>query len=186
MLILALISILVSMISPSCMENHTIEGTVHDVTENTLTVALDEGRMVIFSTRDARMRCPAGIHRGSPVEVTFSDDVSDGFGNADRVVAPETYNRLLGRWVAPCVEDPEMKHGFELLDNGDVIEIGDHSIPYNCWRLDDEEILMAECAENLDGDLCDSAHRWHIESLDHSMLVVGRNGVREAYARSSR
>lgn len=170
----------------SCTRSYTIEGTVRDVAEHTLTVKTKELGVVTFLTREAKMRCPAGIHRGSPVEVTISGDITDGFSVADRVVAPEAYNLLIGRWVAPCEENPELLCGFELLEDGEMIEIGDHSIPYNCWRLKDDTISVAESDENLDIDLFDFAHHWHIEELNDSILVISYCGKTKTLVRSER
>jgi hypothetical protein len=118
------------------------------------------------------------------------DDIADGFGNARSVVAPEEYNLLIGRWVAPYnspfAENPEMLHGFELLPDGSVIEIGEHSIKYNCWRLRDNKISLAEYVENLDMDSFDFVHHWRIEHLDNSILTISYDGMTKTFARVGR
>ena len=181
-----LLLLVVAAVISSCGRSYSIEGTVQEVAEHTLTVKTEGLGVVTFLTRDAKMRCPAGIHRGSPVEVTISDVIVDGFAVADRVVAPETYNLLIGRWVAPYEENPELMYGFELLEDGEVIEIGEHSIPYNCWRLKDNTISMAECEENLDIDRFDFAHHWYIEEFDGLTLTISYSGMTRTFARSER
>ena len=159
---------------------------MQDVAEHTLTVKTESLGVVTFLTREARMRCQAGIHRGSPVVVTISGDIVDGFSVADRVVVPETYNLLIGRWVAPCEENPELMHGFELLEDGEVIAIGEHSIPYHCWHLNGDTLSMAECESNLDADQSDLAHHWHIEHLGEETLTISCCGKTKSFARTSR
>ena len=185
---LVILSVVTMMIS--CERIQKVEGTVRDITDNTLTISCPDGGIVTFSTRKARFVTPSGIHRGSPVEVSFKSELSDGFGNATRVEAPETYNLLIGRWVAPYnspyADNPELLHGFELLEDGSVIEIGEHSITYNCWRLRDNRISMAEYVENLDMDSFDFVHHWHIDYLDSSILTISYDGMTKTFARVER
>ena len=186
MILFSILVFLFSTLFDSCTRCDVVEGKVCEVTENTLTITTQCDNKLTFSIRDARMYSPAGIHRGSPVTVTYVDDIVDGFGNARTVNVPESYNLLIGRWVAPCSDNPDVMHGFELLENGDVIEIGSHSIIYNCWRFDGSRLSMAESAENLDVDHFDFAHHWKIEHLDHSMLTISYGGMIETFARVSR
>ncbi len=180
------LAVMVAMLLASCVRPCRVEGTVSDISENTITITTAENAIVTFSTRGAKMCCPAGIHRGSPVIVEFSDDVSDGFGNAERVEAPEEYNLLIGRWIAPCGGNPECMHGFELRPDGEVIEIGDHSILYNYWRYADGTLSLAEAEENLLIDRFDLAHHWTIEHIDHSTLTISGYGRTETFARGER
>lgn len=160
---------------------------MHDITDNTLTLVCEEGSMITFSTREAQFHCPGGAHKGSPVTVSYCDDISDGFGNAASVEMPERYNLLIGRWLAPCTEEPEKMHGFELCEDGSVLEIGDHSIIYNHWRVtDDDTLSLAETEEGLDCDLFDVAQHWHIDHLDHSTLTISYGEMSESFARKSR
>ena len=170
----------------SCVQSGRIEGVVRDIAENTITIIAEDDTLVTFSTRGAKFLCDAGIHCGSPVTITFRGDITDGFGNAERVEAPEDYNLLVGRWVASYEDAPEFVHGFELLPDGDVIEIGDHSIIYNCWRYADGVLSLAEEEENLDEEIFDLVNHWQVEHLDRSTLTVSGYGQTWIFARSQR
>ncbi len=176
----------VVMLLASCSTSGEVEGKVSDLTENTITVTTAKNEIVTFSTRDAKMCCPAGIHRGSPVTVEFKGEITDGFGCAKRVNAPEDYNLLLGRWIAPCKWAPECMCGFELLPDGTVIEIGDHAILYNCWRFVDGTLSFAEVEECLDEEIFDLAHHWKVEHVDHSTLTLSGYEQTMTFARSER
>ena len=169
----------------SCSQSNRIEGTLREVTENTLTITAEDDRLVTFSTRGARIVAPAGIHCGSPVEVSYADDITDGFGNADRVEFSERYNLLIGRWVTPYKECPDMLHGFELLEDGSIIEIGDHSIIYCFWKSFDDTLVLAE-VDDLDCEPYEFVQHWKIEHLDKSSLTISYCGVTETYSRVSR
>jgi hypothetical protein len=190
MILFGILVFLFTTLFDSCAHHDEVEGVVCEVTDNTLTIKTNDNVLVTFSTRRAKMRCPAGIYPGSPVKVSYMDDIADGFGNARSVVAPEEYNLLIGRWVAPYnspfAENPEMLHGFELLPDGSVIEIGEHSIKYNCWRLRDNKISLAEYVENLDMDSFDFVHHWRIEHLDNSILTISYDGMTKTFARVGR
>ena len=181
MIILGIIAAVVAALFSSCTRTSTIEGVVHEVTENTITVTTDGDTKVTFSTRGTKMSCPVGIRRGSPVVVGYSDDISDGFGNARTIKAPETYNLLIGRWEAPCKEMPELKHGFELMEDGSIVEIGDHSIIYCYWKSFDNTLVLSEC-DDLEEDF-EFCQYWRIESLNQSTLTISRCGQTETFAR---
>ena len=139
---------------------------------------------------DAVISRVAGIHCGSPVTIEFKGEIVDSFGNAVRVEAPEEYNLLIGRWVAPYdspyAEKTDMLHGFELLPDGSVIEIGEHSIIYNYWRYADGKLSLAEYEECLDEEIFDLVNHWQVEHLDRSTLTVSGYGWRWMFARSER
>ena len=181
---------MVMVLMMSCAQSGTIEGTVRDITENTITITTDDNTLVTFSTRCAKFRCNAGIHCGSPVTIEFKGEIVDSFGNAVRVDAPEEYNLLIGRWVAPYdspyAEKTDMLHGFELLPDGSVIEIGEHSIIYNYWRYADGKLSLAEYEECLDEEIFDLVNHWQVEQLDRSILTVSGYGWRWMFARSER
>lgn len=184
--VFGLLTLSAAMLLTSCSPSSTIEGTVRNVTEHTITITTEDNANVTFSTRGAKMHCGAGIHRGSPVTIDFKESIADGFGNATRVEAPERYNLLVGRWVAHCEQEPEAVHGFDLLPGGNVVEIGDHSIIYNRWRLDGDTLSLAESDENLDEEIFDLVHHWTIEHLDRSTLTLYGYDQRWSFARSER
>ncbi len=183
---LGVIGLLSALLIVACTQQGKVEGTVSDITENTITIVTTDGSLVTFSTRDAKVTAPAGIHRGSPVTVGFKEEIADGFGNAKRVVVPEEYNLLIGRWMAPCDEYHESMHGFELMPDGEVLEIGDHSIIYNFWKYANGKLSMAEYRNHLDEEIFDMVHHWHIEYLDRSTLTISGYGYNYTFARSSR
>ena len=84
-MIISLITMLLATILNSCTRCNTVGGVVSDVTENTMTIVTEEDAKVTFSIRNVRVRCADELRKGSLVEVAYSDDISDGFGNA-RVV----------------------------------------------------------------------------------------------------
>lgn len=181
MRIFALIAIVATVLFSSCSRRALLEGVVRELTENTITVMTDDQK-VTFSTRGSKMRCPAGIHRGSPVVVSYCDDISDGFGNARTIEAPESYNLLIGRWEAPYEEVPELTHGFELLEDGSIVEIGDHSILYCYWKSFDSTLILSECDDlSEDFEFC---QYWEIVSLSPSMLTISRGGETQTFART--
>ncbi len=180
------VSLLSVLLFVACSQLKDVEGTVCDITEHTLTIATESEEVITFSTRGAKIVAPAGVHRGSPVVVSYEGEIADGFGNAERIEAPEEYNLLIGRWLAPSDKYHESMHGFELMPGGEVLEIGDHSIVYNCWKYADGELSMAECREHLDEEIFDLVHHWSIESVDRSMLTISGYGQSYTFARTTR
>ena len=83
--IVSLFAMLLAALLSSCVRSNTVEGVVSDVTENTLTIVTEEDALVTFSIRDAKVRGSAGLCKGAFVEVDYTDDISDGFGNARTV-----------------------------------------------------------------------------------------------------
>ena len=190
MILFGILVFLFTTLFDSCARHDEVEGVVCEVTDNTLTIKTEQDDLVTFSTRGARVQCPAGIYVGSPVKVGYMDDIADGFGNARSVVAPEEYNLLIGRWVAPYnspfADNPEMLHGFELLPDGSVIEIGEHSIIYNYWRYADGKLSFAEVEDGLDEEIFDIVNHWKVEHLDNSTLTISGYDLRWTFARSER
>ena len=81
-MIIGIIVALFSSLFNSCTPSDTIEGEVRDITKNTITIVTESDSVVTFSTRRAKMKGTTEAIRGSHVEISFSDDISDGFGNA--------------------------------------------------------------------------------------------------------
>lgn len=178
-------NLLLALLFIACSQPREIEGVIRDRTEHTLTIATERD-VITFSTRGAKIVAPAGIHRGSPVVVAYEGEIADGFGNAERIEVPEEYNLLIGRWMAPCDEYHEEMHGFELMPDGEVMEIGDHSIIYNYWRYADGKLSMAEYKENLDEEIFDLVHHWRVELVDRTTLTISGYGESYIFARTSR
>lgn len=113
-----------------------VEGTVCDVTQNTVTLCTPTGDTITFRTAEAVRDCAGGVHRGSPVTVVCDGEPCAGFGTATKVIAPAEYNLLIGIWMRPGPADADKNEGFALWPCGEAESINVPELCIDGWSTE--------------------------------------------------
>lgn len=156
----------------SCSRPKILEGTAVEVSTNTLTVTDRKGNIVTFVTAGAEKECPAGIKPGSPVTISYRDEIKDSFGTAWKVTAPANYNYLVGSWIQiyPVVPGG-ITQGFRLLENGAAESINMATLIYDGWRVQGNELTLTGHSIG-NGQTIDFSDVWTIERVDGHALTI--------------
>lgn len=169
----------------SCSKPKILEGTAVEVSTNTLTVTDLNGNIVTFVTADAEKECPAGIKPGSPVTISYKDEIRDSFGTAWKVAAPANYNYLVGSWIQtyPVVPDG-ITQGFRLLENGAAESINMATLVYESWKVQGNELTLSGHSIG-NGQTIDFSEVWTIERVDEQTLSIRLGDNNMCYERES-
>ncbi len=166
----------------SCSQPNVLEGTVAEVTTNTVTVSCDDS-IVTFGTFDAEKDCPGGLHIGSPITVSYKGEIHDGFATACRLSAPANYNFLAGSWLQTYpVSDVEQ--GFRLLTDGSAESINMATLVYTGWSVDGDKLTLSGKSIG-NGQTIDFTETWTIEKVNELVLNICQGKMRMSYKRES-
>lgn len=187
-----LFALLAAALAFGCSHKPSIEGRVEQVTVNTLTITTTEGELITFVTADAEFDCHGRLHKGSPVSVSFSEEPKEGFGTATQVTAPDLYNRLIGIWTQPDIDERETvnghvrrkAHGINLLNDGEAATINPDTLFYESWSADTRNTLTLCGRIVSDGANSDFCEVWTIERLEKKHLTLRRGDEVRRFVRA--
>ena len=137
----------------ACVNSGTksVKGTVVDATMNTVTVKGENGDTLTFSTMDADKSEAYGLLLGSPVNVEYTEKISE-VTPASKISSCPTYFEAVGRWVIADPLDDANVMGVELQVEGVAQSINMATLVYSSWELTDEPGIITITGQSIGND----------------------------------
>lgn len=166
-------------------EPSQVSGLIVDATMNTVSVAVQGGDTLSFSTLEAERIGPDGMLLGDTATVFFQGEAKPGeiipAARLEVRPRPRLERIITGVWVQP-IPGMDGVQGMELKGDGSASSVNMSTLLYRTWMLrGDKLILTGESVGN--GQTIDFTDTLSVERFSADTLVLEHRGMPQVYSR---
>ncbi len=166
-------------------ELRQVSGLIVDATMNTVSVAVEGGDTLSFSTMGAEREAPEGILLGDTATVSFRGEAKRGETipavRLEVSPRPRLERIITGVWVQP-VPGMDGVQGMELKGDGSASSVNMSTLLYHSWRLYGNQLILAGKSVG-NGQTIDFVDTLSVERFSADTLVLVRRGMLQVYFR---